>query len=107
MSDPPKPHERARFWGQDPRFVIVGDEHYPVLLFEYLTAENYSEDLTEFDGYREQFFALAKRRSIALLVEEKGDEWEIKRFRKISNVEMPGKTFKCTVGSELTSLDDD
>lgn len=107
MSDPQKPHEQARFWGQDPRFAVVGDEHYPVLLMEYLTGENYSEDLTQFDGYREQFFALAQRRSTALLVEEKGEEWEMKSFHKISNVEMTGKMFRCTVGPELTSLPDD
>ena len=104
MSDHQKPHEQARFWGQDPRFAVIGDEHYPVLLMEYLTGENYSEDLTEFDGYREQFFALAERRGVALLVQEKGEEWEMKSFHEISNVEMPAKMFRCTVGLECTSL---
>lgn len=47
--------KKARFWDQDPRFALSGEDHYPVILKEYLADGCYSEDFTEFHGYREQF----------------------------------------------------
>lgn len=103
--------KKARFWGQDPRFALIGDNHYPVILKEYLTDGFYSEDLTEFHGYREQFFALAERRSKAVLAQrKKGDEegeWKMESFHDLTDVQMAGNTFKCEVGPQLAPVEEE
>ena len=107
MSDQEEPRKQARFWGQDPRFALIGDDHFPVLLTDYLVGDRYSEDLTEFDGYREQFVALAKRRLEAILVRKDVEEWEMETFHELSDVEMSGKTFTCTVGPAVAQVSEE
>lgn len=107
----PLPELEARFWGQDPRFAVIGDEHYPVLLKSFLQQDQYTEQLEDFDGYPKQFFALAERRAQAVLVDD-GDgvefdddaDWTMDSLRELSDVELSGGTFKCCVGKPLAKV---
>lgn len=102
-----KPLKQAHFWGQDPRFAVIEREHYPVLLSEYLDGSKYREELREFDGYAEQFAALAARREEAVIADgpkDPDDEWRMLDMREISDVEFNGKWFECVVGQPVARL---
>lgn len=114
MGDTSNSSINARFWGQDPRFVVIGDDHYPALLTEYLENGAYCEDLTEFHGYREQFFALAERRAKAVLVRNGQDfegeddpEWEMIGLYELANVALKGNKLRCVVGRLIDKVEEE